>query len=56
MENNNYPINIVRLDDNTKFIHLGEGYYRTEWGNNNGSISKTPLLAFDQNKFKFIYK
>ena len=51
----NYPKEIIRLDDNEKFIHLGEGYYRTEWANNNGSISKTPLSAFNQQKFKFIY-
>jgi hypothetical protein len=49
-----YPNIIIRLDDNEKFIHLGEGYYRTEWGNNNGSISKIPLHAFNKDKFKFL--
>lgn len=51
----NYPKEIIRLDDEIKFIHLGQGLYRTEWGNNNGSISTTPLSAFNQLQFKFIY-
>lgn len=51
----NYPNIIIRKDDNVKFIHLGNGLYRTEWGHNNGSIGQTPLSAFDENNFKFIY-
>ena len=50
-----YPNKIIRKDDNEVFIHLGEGMYRTEWGNNNGSISETPFEAFDENLFEFIF-
>lgn len=51
-----YPILIIRNDDDEAFIHLGEGLYRTQWGIINNSISETPLEAFDKNKFKFYYK
>lgn len=50
-----YPIKIIRKDDNEIFTHLGDGMYRTEWGNNNGSISETPLRAFNENYFEFIF-
>ena len=52
----NYPVLIVRIDDKEEFIHLGEGMYRTKWGIMNGSISETPLAAFDLERFKFYYK
>lgn len=51
-----YPILIVRLDDNEEFLHLGNGEYRTKWGVINGSISKTPLKAFSKSKFMFYYE
>lgn len=50
-----YPILIIRNDDCEEFIHLGNGLYRTKWGVLNMSISKTPLSAFDETKFRFYY-
>lgn len=52
----NYPPRIIRKDDKEVFIHLGNGYYRTEWGHENGSISKTPFSSFPKEKFNFNYK
>jgi hypothetical protein len=50
-----YPILIVRNDDECKFIHLGNGNYRTDWGIINGSIAEIPFNSFDESKFKFYY-
>lgn len=51
-----HPILIERKDDKEEFIHLGKGMYRALWGVKNGSISKTPLEAFDEDKFIFYYE
>jgi hypothetical protein len=50
-----YPILIIRKDDNEEFIHLGNGLYRTKWGILNNSISKIPFKTFNSTKFKFYY-
>ena len=51
-----YPISIIRIDDDEPFIYLGDGKYRTKWGHENGSTAKIPFAAFDATKFKFIYE
>jgi hypothetical protein len=50
-----YPILIIRKDDNKEFIHLGNGQYRTKWGILNNSTSKIPFKTFNPIKFKFYY-
>ena len=52
----NYPILIIRKDDNEEFIHLGDGLYRTKWGLMNNSILQIPFESFDEVNFKFYYK
>jgi hypothetical protein len=52
----NYPVLIVRNDDGEKFIHMGNGQYRTLWGVMNGSISLTPFEAFNPTNFTFYYE
>lgn len=51
-----YPISIIRIDDNEPFIHLGEGKYRTKWGHENGSTAEIPFTAFAEKDFKFLYQ
>lgn len=50
------PIVIERKDDKEPFIHLGKGIYRALYAIKNGSVSKTPLEAFDEKYFNFYYK
>jgi hypothetical protein len=50
-----FPVLIVRNDDNEDFIHLGKGFYRNKSTLKIGSMSKTPLEAFDKDKFTFYY-
>jgi hypothetical protein len=52
----NYPILIIRNDDNVEFIHLGDGWYRSKWGLLNNSIEQVPFESFDEFNFKFYYK
>jgi hypothetical protein len=52
----NYPILIIRKDDNAEFIHLGDGLYRTKWGLMNNSIQQISFKSFDKVNFKFYYK
>jgi hypothetical protein len=52
----NYPILIIRKDDDEEFIHLGDGLYRTKWGLMNNSILQIPFESFDKVNFKFYYK